>query len=269
MAHATGEDAIVSPHSDWLELRNLIARVKAQSDFLLYSWGLMSNHLHLLTEERLDSPSRFMQKILGPWAQRFNFANDRKGHLFRDRFKSRIVDDERYFRWLLRYIHWNPVDARIVNRPEEWPWSSHREYLAGGGGMTDVEWPLSLFGADAASAVKAFQRFVLQEPEADLKLLPFTDSRLDLKLAERPIAPTSRPPLDELARQAAFRNRLDAEVLFGPHRKSSPVSLARASFALEAQRVGYANTEIGGFLGISRSGVSWMMRRGLERVLGT
>ena len=65
----------------------------------------------------------------GLYAQRFNRLHRRDGALFRGRYKAIVVDKDNYLAQVVRYIHLNPVEARLVREPESYAWSSHRFYL--------------------------------------------------------------------------------------------------------------------------------------------
>ena len=90
----------------------------------------MHNHLHLLLREGELSVSELVKVILDRFVYIYNKKYERVGHLFQGRFRSEPVEDEEYFFQLIRYIHRNPVKAMEVSRPEDYPWSSWREYLA-------------------------------------------------------------------------------------------------------------------------------------------
>ena len=81
-----------------------------------YAYCLMSNHLHLLIQEREDNISDIVKRIGVTYAHYFNKKYERNGHLFQDRFRSEPVDDIGYFITLLRYIHQNPLKASEVNK---------------------------------------------------------------------------------------------------------------------------------------------------------
>ena len=94
----------------------------------LYAWALMSNHFHLLlrTDEHLLSP--IMQRLMTGHAVTYNHRYQRKGHLFQNRFKSIVVEEEPYFLELVRYIHLNPVRVGIVRTLPglaEYPYTGH------------------------------------------------------------------------------------------------------------------------------------------------
>ena len=93
-----------------------------------YAYCLMSNHLHLLIQEREDNISDIVKRIGVTYAHYFNKKYERNGHLFQDRFRSEPVDDIGYFVTLLRYIHQNPLKAGIIENINDYPWSSWKEY---------------------------------------------------------------------------------------------------------------------------------------------
>ena len=99
---------------------------------VFYAYCLMSNHLHLLIQEREEIISDVVKRIAVTYAHYFNKKYERNGHLFQDRFRSEPVDTIEYFVTLLRYIHQNPVKAGIVESVADYPWSSWKEYESDG-----------------------------------------------------------------------------------------------------------------------------------------
>ena len=95
---------------------------------ILYAYCLMSNHLHLLVREQTEDISSVMKRLGIAYAYYFNKKYQRSGHLFQDRFRSEPVNTMEYFVTLLRYIHQNPVKAKIVPSPRDYLWSSFHEY---------------------------------------------------------------------------------------------------------------------------------------------
>ena len=106
--------------------------LRLSSFCIFYAYCLMSNHLHLLIQEREDSVSNIVKRIGVTYAHYFNKKYERNGHLFQDRFRSEPVDNIEYFVTLLRYIHQNPLKAGIVENINAYPWSSWTEYSPGG-----------------------------------------------------------------------------------------------------------------------------------------
>ncbi|MFH1062626.1 MAG: transposase [Candidatus Omnitrophota bacterium] len=102
---------------------------KEKFKFYLYAYCLMGNHYHLLIETTQPNLSRIMQNINSSYTLYYNKKRSKCGHVFQGRYKSIIVEADEYFKELSRYIHLNPVKARIVNSPEEYKWSSYRTYI--------------------------------------------------------------------------------------------------------------------------------------------
>lgn len=130
----------------------------------LYAWALMSNHFHLLlrTDEHLLSP--IMQRVMTGHAVSYNRRYRRKGHLFQNRFKSIVVEEEPYFMELVRYIHLNPVRVGVVNSISalaQYPYTGHsvimgaREYP-----IQDTESVLERFSGRDLKAKTEYESFI-------------------------------------------------------------------------------------------------------------
>jgi hypothetical protein len=108
----------------------------------------MPNHFHLLAEMREDPISRVMHGLLTAYSQYHNRKYRKVGHLFQGRYKAILCQSDRYLGELVRYIHLNPVRAKIVARPEDFPYSGHQAYLGlDKSGLVDAEPVLRHFGA--------------------------------------------------------------------------------------------------------------------------
>lgn len=110
--------------------RGADGKVVHKDNCTYYAYCILHNHLHVLMKEGLLSVSDVMKKVQDRFVAIYNRKNDRVGHLFQDRFASEPVNDSEYFWKLLRYIHRNPVKALEALRPEDYVYSSWREYLA-------------------------------------------------------------------------------------------------------------------------------------------
>lgn len=98
--------------------------------FEVYAYCLMGNHYHLCLKTPEAKLSRIMRQINGVYTQRFNRAHRRDGPLFRGRYKAMLIEAEEYLGQVVRYIHLNPVEAGLIKNPKDYPWSSHKDYLA-------------------------------------------------------------------------------------------------------------------------------------------
>ena len=103
-----------------------LAAATRRFGWLVTAWVLMSNHFHLVIETPMENLSQGMQWLNGEYAQWFNKKYGRSGHLFQGRFKSFLIEKESYLREVIRYVVLNPVRAKMVQRPEDYRWSSYR-----------------------------------------------------------------------------------------------------------------------------------------------
>jgi len=107
-------------------LKKMVTPYKIQFFFYV----LMNTHFHLLLKTEEANLSRAMQFLNSSYAHWFNFRHIRKGHLFQDRYKSHLILSPLYLYNVASYISLNPVEAGIVNSPEEYKWSSFKYYAS-------------------------------------------------------------------------------------------------------------------------------------------
>ncbi len=127
------------------------------------AWVMMSNHFHLVIQTLEPNLSRGMHWLNGAYAGGFNRTYARSGHLFQGRFKAFLIDKEAYFAEVLRYVVLNPVRATMVERPEQYKWSSYRATagLEKAPEWLDLDAVLQLFGGEREPAQASYRDFVL------------------------------------------------------------------------------------------------------------
>jgi len=96
----------------------------------LFSYVLMDTHFHLLLKTEEANLSQTMQFLNSSYAHWFNIRHIRKGHLFQDRYKSHLIPNSLYLYSVASYISLNPVEAGLVDSPEEYRWSSFQYFLS-------------------------------------------------------------------------------------------------------------------------------------------
>ena len=105
----------------------ILAKAKTKYSFLVRNLCIMSNHIHLMiTPWKGESLSRILQWILSVFAQRFNKIYGHHGHVWYDRFKSKVIYTYRQFLAVFQYIADNPVKAKMVTRPIEYRYNGVR-----------------------------------------------------------------------------------------------------------------------------------------------
>jgi len=134
-------------------------------DLHVYAWCLLSNHFHLLVRTGRQPISRSMRKLLTGYVVNFNLRHKRHGHLFQNRYKSIICEDDPYLLELTRYIHLNPLRAGMVGDVRglsKYRWAGHSAIL----GRVKREWQdidtvLGYFGK-GRKAVEKYEQYVAE-----------------------------------------------------------------------------------------------------------
>lgn len=138
-----------------------LAHYRERFDFRLYAYCLMDNHVHLAIERGSVPVSRIILAVQSSYTQWFNRRHGRVGHLFQGRYKAFLVQKQRYFWALLRYIHSNPVKARVVQRAQDYRWSSDHFYRRGEGpSWLDLDEVLRKFATRRSAAVREYRRLM-------------------------------------------------------------------------------------------------------------
>jgi len=117
------------------ELRRRILKNLKRFNADCLAWAFMPNHFHLLFYSKSGNLADFMRCLMSGYSMYFNRKYERAGHLFQNRYKSSVIDTERYLLELIRYIHLNPVRSGIVQSLEtlsRYQWTGHCEIMASG-----------------------------------------------------------------------------------------------------------------------------------------
>jgi REP element-mobilizing transposase RayT len=115
---------------NYLFFLNRLSAYHTNSEIDIVAFCLMPNHIHLLLRQNEPGAiSQYMGRVCKSYAQAINKRMSRSGHLFEGKYKSKLIDDISYLNHLSRYIHRNPVRAKLVMEPSEWKYSSYYVYL--------------------------------------------------------------------------------------------------------------------------------------------
>lgn len=123
------KQAIYLSDRDRVDFLDIVGEAHNKFSAIIHTYCLMNNHYHLILETPLGNLSRIMHFINTSYTIFFNKKHSRVGHLFQGRYKAILVEADTYAMELSRYIHLNPVRAKIVPVPEQYPWSSYREFM--------------------------------------------------------------------------------------------------------------------------------------------
>ena len=156
--------SIFDTDNDREDFLKRLGTVLSETATTCFAWALIPNHFHLLLRTG-DAPiSTVMRRVLTGYAIGYNYRHKRSGHLFQNRFKSILCQENPYFKELVRYIHLNPLRAKIVpdiNSLNSYPYSGHSALM----GKRKREWQsteyvLGLFGNSLRSGRRLYGEFV-------------------------------------------------------------------------------------------------------------
>lgn len=158
MLRGNNKQNLFGEDEDRLKFIEKMQYYKTISHYYLYSYCLMDNHVHLLIQETDESLAQVIKRISSSYVRWYNKKYERCGHLFQERFKSEIVENDVYFLTVLRYIHQNPVKAGIVDVIDAYRWSSYLEYI-NVHHIIDVDFAFNFFSRDRMKAIKLFKEY--------------------------------------------------------------------------------------------------------------
>jgi len=155
---------IVQDEVDRIEFLTRLGEEATETGTRIYAWAILPNHAHLLLRSGPVGLPRLMRRVLTGYAVSFNRRHRRHGHLFQNRYKSIVCEEDAYFRELVRYIHLNPLRASLVSDLQgldRYPWSGHATLL----GHKPYPWQdrgyvLAWFGQNQRAAIRAYRTYV-------------------------------------------------------------------------------------------------------------
>jgi REP element-mobilizing transposase RayT len=164
-SRGVNKEKIFRAKCDYKKYLFILRECKNKFKFLFYCYALMPNHIHLVLETSSDGTiSRIMQRLNTIYAVYINKKRKRVGHLFQGRFFSRIVEKDNYLLELSRYVHLNPIKAGLVNKPEDYVWSSYNDYCKADPKsyfrVVDTDFILNIIANDKQSQIEEYKRFV-------------------------------------------------------------------------------------------------------------
>lgn len=161
-------EAIFHRPADYQAFEELVALYLERYEARLHAYCWMPNHVHLAVQVGRAPLGSLMQAVASVYARRKQRCIATTGHLFERRYRAKLVQFDAYLLALVRYIHRNPVRARLVGDPSEYGWSSHRAYL----GLARRSWLLTeptllLLGGGTCASKHVYRRFMGEEPDPE------------------------------------------------------------------------------------------------------
>lgn len=164
MVRGNNKENIFTDDQDKSKFLQRLGENIAEAKCSVYSWVLMSNHVHMLFKSGQKGISAVMRKLLTWYAVYFNRRHKRTGHLFENRYKSILCDEDNYLLALIRYIHLNPIRAGMVKTMEEldsYMWSGHSAVMGKAEcPWMDTDYVLLQFNDTKRKSRNAYRKFV-------------------------------------------------------------------------------------------------------------
>ena len=129
MSRGNRRTVLFKDNSDYMRFLECVALARKQYGFRIHSICLMSNHFHVIVGTDEVELWKIMQKMLHPYSMDFNHKYHFTGHVFESRYTACLIEDERYFLEASRYIHLNPVKAKMVREPLDYVYSSYGKFV--------------------------------------------------------------------------------------------------------------------------------------------
>ncbi|WP_202906790.1 transposase [Abyssisolibacter fermentans] len=132
---------------------------KEISEFDIYGYCLMGNHVHLLIKENKEKIDHIFKRVGARYVYWYNRKYERIGHLFQDRFKSEPVENDTYLMVVIRYIMQNPIKVGLCSKLEEYKWSSYNDYIQGNG-ITDTKYIFQILSPKEEEQKAVFIKYI-------------------------------------------------------------------------------------------------------------
>ena len=162
MNRGRGRQRIYRSPRDYQRFINLLSETCAMWGVRVHAYSLMPNHYHMVMETPGGNVSRAMRHLDGVYTQRYNREYKTDGTLFRGRYKALLIEKDGYLLQVVRYIHLNPVEGKLVRDAREHRWTSHRYYVGKEGSPPGLEVGevLGQFHARRRAAMGLYVRFM-------------------------------------------------------------------------------------------------------------
>lgn len=266
MVRSIKELDLFSDNDDKIRYLEIIKKYQLKYDFKVYVYCLMNNHGHLVIDSCGADISKIMHSINLSYARYFNKKYDRYGHVFQDRFKSKIVDNSRYMITLSAYIHNNPKDiAAYKNKIDKYPFSSLKEYLNGTDtfGILSQALLVDLVGLKLKRNKKAYMNLVKESTDEEYETeVEFINPETEY-VTHKKIIPRSCKPIEIIAYVSRLLNQ-DPRDIYVKHKHSCSNLRALSCFLMSAL-CDMKHREICEIIGdMTQSGISYLTSKGID-----
>ncbi|WP_243447461.1 transposase [Clostridium tetani] len=237
MIRSITEVSLFKKHDDKIRYLNKMREYQKIYGFKVYAYCLMNNHGHFIIDSNGADISKIMHGLNFSYAVTFNRIYKRNGHLFQDRFKSKIVDTRRYLIMLSAYIHNNPLDIRGYEKcPEKYKYSSLKVYLGlekDNTGLLDEGFIMQFFSNNVKEARENYAKLVYICNDEKMKSeLEFEDEKTEYR-SEREVVIRDFDP-QEIIKFISKETGINEIMFYIKNNKNSRIVKALASLLMKS-----------------------------------
>lgn len=227
--------------------------------FRIYGYVLMDNHYHIVLQVLDKKLQKIMHQINNKYSKYFNYKYKRVGHVFQGRYKSMLVQDERYLVSLIRYLHQNPIKAGMCHIMEEYKWSSDIFYRTGNNSFVSVDVILDMLSKDRRKAISRYKEYMEQEEQRDYDSINIVGEEGYQMMYSIRKGVEARKRLDEILIEQGMSKEKYELIKNGSRRRD--LTIYKINYLNGALKMNYTYKEAGANIGISESAVRSLINR--------
>jgi len=256
-------DYIFRSREDKEDFLKCLETANEEEVFNLLGYVIMDNHYHLIIETKEMPLNKIMQKVNNSYSKNYNKRHNRTDHVFGGRYKGILINDDKYLFTLLRYIHANPVRAKMHHNMADYGWSSDQFYRNNIKKQVHIDKILKMFSENRTVALVEYKNF-MEQKEDIVKLKDFYEAGAVIGEAEQKNDNPSgscqyNETLDEILRRVVANEEAFQLIKSGSRQRC--LSDDKISYVKAAVEQGYTFKEIGKNIGISAVAANKMLIR--------
>lgn len=231
--------------------------------YKVFGFALMNNHYHIILQILGLPLNEIMHRINSKYSKYYNYKYERVGHVFQGRYAALFVQDENYLLSLLRYVHYNPVKARIVDNVIDYKWTSDYYYRSNlRNGFVDIDIILNMLSSERTKSIASYIEYMNQESVEEKKI--YEDKYI---LGEEENYISVKSTINKFERKSLtsilksiVSNQYDFDLLTNGSRERH-LTKYKIKFIKKALELKYSFEEIGSCLGSSKVAIYNLYKR--------
>ncbi|OGO78226.1 MAG: hypothetical protein A2Y23_00470 [Clostridiales bacterium GWB2_37_7] len=227
--------------------------------YQIFGYVLMDNHYHIVIQPMDKKLQEIMHQINNKYSKYFNYKYKRVGHVFQGRYKSVLVQDERYMLKLIRYIHQNPVRAGMTSKVENYKWSSDIYYRKNIKSFINKEVISKMLDICTTAATEKYKEFMEEKEDTDYSKLNAIGDEAYRILCESKKEVKQRKRLDEILFDMGMDLTEYNQIKAGSRKRT--LTKYKLSYTIAAIEHHYTLKEIGEHIGMTAVSVKNMLDR--------